>query len=157
MFQDLAVCVADLDKASGIAEFLRLVRHKIVEGTIKAVSDIAEPVGMIDGLSLHDVEYVNVGPECLGKGDGIYCGTGGRGGEIGGIQNVPEEVSVLSAADGTWGPTVRTGHEVERRMPSATEPMISRSTILRREFLVRSATGAKRAAQIRDHLLRITF
>jgi hypothetical protein len=56
MFQNLTVRVADLDKAPGIAEVLRLAGHKIVEGAIKAVCDIAQPVGMIDGVAWHDVE-----------------------------------------------------------------------------------------------------
>ena len=104
MFQDLAVRVTDLDEASGIGEFLRLVRYQIVECEIKAFSNIAEAVGMIDRLSLHHVKHVKVGAECIGKGECIDCRTGGRGREMSGVQNVLER--------GELPPPV--GHEGQR-------------------------------------------
>ena len=88
MFQDLAVRVTHLHEASGMEEFLRLVWHKIVKCEIKAFSNIAEAIGMIDRFSLHHVEHVKIGAKRLGKGECIYCRAGGRGREIGGIKNM---------------------------------------------------------------------
>ena len=90
MFQNLVVCVADLHEASRIAELFRLLRHKVIECTIKTVSEITESVRMIDGLSLHHIEYVDVRSECLGKGNCIYRRTSGGRGEIRGVKNALE-------------------------------------------------------------------
>ena len=48
--QDLFVRIADCDESSRITKLFRLLRDKIIEGTIETVSDITQPVRMIDGL-----------------------------------------------------------------------------------------------------------